>query len=35
LLNKEGKVQSTYASFVNPKSKTIITEIEKILELKN
>ena len=35
LLNKEGKIQSTYASFVNPKSKTIIAEIEKILELKN
>ena len=35
LLNKEGKVQSTFASFVNPKSKKIITEIEKILELKN
>ena len=32
LLNKEGKVQTTYASFINPKSKKILSEIEKLLK---
>jgi len=31
LINKEGKIQNTYGSFINPTSKKIIDEIEKIL----
>ena len=31
LINKSGKIQNTYSSFVNPMSKKIINEIEKIL----
>ena len=31
LINKEGKIQNTFASFTNPTSKKIINEIEKIL----
>ena len=34
LINKEGKVQNTYSSFTNPKSKKITKEIEKILDIK-
>ena len=32
LINKEGKIEDTYGSFVNPKSKKIIDKIEKLLE---
>ncbi len=32
LLNKEGKVEDTYASFVNPLSKKIILKLENILD---
>ncbi len=31
LINKEGKIHDTYASFTNPMSKKIINELEKIL----
>ena len=31
LINKDGKIQSTYSSFTNPMSKKILSEIEKIL----
>tara|TARA_B100000963_G_C22615091_1_gene666910 strand:+ start:867 stop:1379 length:513 start_codon:yes stop_codon:yes gene_type:complete len=31
LINKEGKVQKSFGSFINPMSKKIIAEIEKIL----
>ena len=31
LINKNGKIQKTYGSFVNPMSKKITSEIEKIL----
>ena len=31
LINKEGKIQNTFNSFVTPLSKKIINEIEKIL----
>ena len=31
LINKNGKIQETFSSFTNPKSKKIINEIEKIL----
>jgi glutathione peroxidase len=31
LINKQGKIQSTYSSFTKPMSKKIINEIEKIL----
>ena len=31
LINKEGKIENTFASFTKPMSKKIITEIEKIL----
>ena len=31
LINKEGKVEDTFASFTNPMSKKIIKELEKIL----
>ena len=34
LINKEGKVQNTYSSLTNPKSKKITKEIEKILDIK-
>ena len=33
LINKQGKVQDTFASFTEPSSKKIINEIEKILNL--
>ena len=31
LINKNGQIQDTYASFTNPMSKKIINELEKIL----
>ena len=31
LINKEGKIEQTYASFTNPKSKKLISKIEEIL----
>ena len=31
LINKEGKVEQTYASFTSPTSKKIIKKLEKIL----
>ena len=31
LINKNGKVEDTYSSFTNPKSKKIISKIEKLL----
>ena len=31
LINKEGKIEDTFASFTNPMSKKIINELEKIL----
>jgi len=31
LINKNGKIHDTYASFTNPMSKKIINELEKIL----
>ena len=31
LINKNGKIHETYASFTNPMSKKIINELEKIL----
>ena len=33
LINKKGKIHSTYNSFTKPSSKKIISEIEKILEI--
>ena len=34
LINKEGKIHSSYSSFINPTSKKITSEIEKILNIK-
>ena len=34
LINKEGKIHSSYSSFINPTSKKITSEIEKILNVK-
>ncbi len=31
LINKEGKIQDTFGSFVNPMSRKLVSEIEKIL----
>ena len=31
LINKNGKIEDTFGSFVNPMSKKIITKIEEIL----
>jgi len=31
LINKEGKVEDTFASFTNPMSKKIINKLEEIL----
>ena len=35
LINKDGKIQNTYNSFTKPVSNKIISEIEKILEIKS
>ena len=32
LINRDGKIEDTYSSFVDPLSKKIVTKIEKILE---
>ena len=35
LINKDGKIQKTYNSFTKPVSNKIISEIDKILEIKS
>ena len=35
LINKDGKIQKTFNSFTNPMSKKIISEIDRILEIKS